>query len=189
MGTKAYFSSNKLNDDGGWDIYTFDLCEGARPKKVLFVKGKLVDEKGQVITDAKVEIANSKTHKKVEGMVNKSTGNYAVAIAAENDDDEFLLKVKKKDFAFTSKYIKPKEAHLYSAPVEVKMEMRPVKVGEKVRLNDIHFAMNSAKLDKASLFVLDNFVEFLKENPRIKIEIHGHTDNVGDAKKNLEFSQ
>ncbi len=188
-GQKAYFSSNKYNEDGGWDIYSFDLYEGARPKKVLFVKGKLVDESGKVITDAKVEIVNAKTNKKMEGMVDKSTGNYAVAIAAENDDDEFLVKVKKKDYAFTSKLITPKHARLYSAPVEVKMEMRPIKVGEKVRLNDVHFATNSAKLNKESLFVLDNFVGFLKENPNIKIEIHGHTDNVGNPKKNLELSQ
>ncbi len=188
-GEKAYFSSNKLNEDGGWDIYTFDLYEGARPKKVLFVKGKLIDEDGKPITDAKVEIVNAQTHKKVEGMVNKSTGDYAVAIATEKETDEFLLKVKKKDYAFATKYITPRTAKLYSSPVEVKMEMRPIKVGEKVKINDIHFATNSAKLDKASYFILDNFVEFLKENPKIKIGIQGHTDNVGDAKSNLELSQ
>ena len=188
-GEKAYFSSNKFNDDGGWDIYTFDLYEEARPKKVLFVKGKLIDENGEVITDAKVELINANTNDKVEGMINKSTGNYAVAIATDNKEEEFLLKIKKKDFAFTSKYIKPKEARLYSAPVEITMEMRPIKIGEKVRINDIHFATNSANLDKASLFVLDNFVEFLKENPSIKIEIYGHTDNIGEAQKNLELSQ
>ena len=39
------------------------------------------------------------------------------------------------------------------------------------------------------MFVLDNFVDYLKENSKLKIGIYGHTDNVGDPQKNLKLSQ
>jgi outer membrane protein OmpA-like peptidoglycan-associated protein len=36
--------------------------------------------------------------------------------------------------------------------------------------------------------ILNEFIEFLDENPKVKIAIHGHTDNVGDQASNLELS-
>ena len=32
------------------------------------------------------------------------------------------------------------------------------------------------------------FIEFLKENPTVKVEIQGHTDNVGNDDANLKLS-
>lgn len=187
-GQKAYFSSDRIDENPGWDIYSFDLYDEARPHKVLFAKGKLIDDKGQIITDAKVEIKNVETNKTVSAMVDKKTGDYAVAIANDKDDD-LLLTVKKKDFAFTSKFIDPKQIGRIDVPIKVNMEMRPIKVGETVEINDINFATNSANFDKSSLFILDNFVQFLKDNPKIKIGIQGHTDNVGNPQTNMKLSQ
>ncbi len=187
-GEKAYFSSNRIDESTGWDIYSFELYQDARPHKVLFAKGKLLDEKGNVLTDANVEIKSVNTNKKISGMVDKKTGDYAVAIATEKED-EYLLTVKKKDYAFTSTFIDPKKINHIEAPIKINMEMKPIKIGETVEIKDIHFATNSANFDKASLFILDNFVDFLKENPKIKIGIQGHTDNVGDPKFNMELSQ
>jgi len=187
-GEKANFSSNRIDQSTGWDIYSFELYKDARPHKVLFAKGKLVDEKGNVLTNAKVEIKSVNTNKTVSGMVDEKTGDYAIAIAAEKND-EYLLTVKKKDYAFTSTFIDPKKITHIDVPIKVNMQMKPIKVGETVEINDIHFATNSANFDKASLFILDNFVDFLKENPKIKIGIQGHTDNVGDPKFNMELSQ
>ena len=187
-GEKAYFSSDRIDESTGWDIYSFELYQDARPHKVLFAKGKLVDDQGNVLTDAKVEIKSVNTNKTVSGMVDKKTGDYAIAIATEKDD-EYLLTVKKKDFAFTSTFINPKTITHIDVPLQVNMEMKPVKVGETVEIKDIHFATNSANFDRSSLFILDNFVDFLKENPKVKIGIQGHTDNVGDPKANMELSQ
>ena len=35
-GKTAYFASNKLIGEGGWDIYGFPLYEDAKPERVLF---------------------------------------------------------------------------------------------------------------------------------------------------------
>jgi len=187
-GEKAYFSSNRINDSNGWDIYSFELYQDARPHKVLFAKGKLVDDSGQVLTDAAIEIKSVNTNRTITGMVDKETGNYAIAVATEKDD-KYLLTIKKKNYAFTSTFIDPKKITNINIPIKIDMTMKPIRIGETVEIKDIHFATNSANFDKSSLFILDNFIDFLQENKNITIGIQGHTDNIGDPKSNLILSQ
>ncbi len=187
-GKKAFLSSNKLDGSGGYDIYSFDLYEEARPEKVLFVKGQLLDEQGAEITDAKVEMKSADGKRVIEGMVDKMTGRYAVAIAFE-EKDEFIMTVKKKDYAFTSRYFVPDELAEIDEPVEVEVEVKPIEVGTTVKLNNILFATNSAEFDNASKVVLDNFIEFMSENASLRIAIQGHTDNIGNAAANMDLSK
>jgi outer membrane protein OmpA-like peptidoglycan-associated protein len=187
-GKKAYFSSDQLDDVKRWNVYSFNLYERARPEKVLFAKGKLVDEQGLALTNAKVEIRTSKSKEVTEGMVDKKTGDYAIAVAVAKDE-EVLLTVKKEGHAFSSKYFKPTEDKKTEAPVKIDMEVKKLEVGKTVQINDIYFATSSAMFMKGSLFILDNFVTYLKENPSIKIEIHGHTDNIGSSRTNKKLSE
>jgi outer membrane protein OmpA-like peptidoglycan-associated protein len=55
-------------------------------------------------------------------------------------------------------------------------------------LNDIFYSSNSAELTDASKLVIDEFVDYLKDNPDLKIEIRGHTDNVGNESYNKVLS-
>ncbi len=186
-GSKAYFSSNKLNTEQGWDIYSFNLYNDARPEKVLFIKGKLIDDKGDVLIDASVELKSAQTSNVTEGMVDKYTGRYAVATAVKKDE-EFIMTVKKQGYSFSSKYIKPDDEQ-FEKPATIDFEVKPIEVGTTVELNDIYFATNSPVFYKSSMVVLDNFIEFLEDNPTVNISIHGHTDNVGDEKNNLILSE
>jgi len=186
-GRKAYFASNRLSQDEGYDIYSFDLYKKARPKEVLLAKGYLNDSKGKAIQDAEVIIKSTSTGKTSEAIVDKMTGKYAVAITVE-PDEEFIMTVRKQNYTFTSAYIKPKETTLL-APVEIDMEIKPIEVGQQVEINDIYFATASSVFDKASMVVLNNFIEWLEDNPSVKIEIHGHTDNTGDEEKNMILSE
>jgi outer membrane protein OmpA-like peptidoglycan-associated protein len=68
------------------------------------------------------------------------------------------------------------------------MPVDTISVGQKYTLNNIYYRTNSADLDPRSTIVIDEFVEFLKANPKIKIEINGHTDTQGDDKSNLALS-
>jgi len=52
----------------------------------------------------------------------------------------------------------------------------------------IHFEFNKDKIRPESFPVLDAVVEALQKNPDIKIEVQGHTDNVGTAQYNKGLS-
>lgn len=72
------------------------------------------------------------------------------------------------------------------------MEERPhyhIVKKKPMRLENIHFETNSAQLKDASFEELNRLLGFLKENPKLKIAIHGHTDNVGADDFNLVLSQ
>lgn len=51
------------------------------------------------------------------------------------------------------------------------------------------FETGSAKIKAESNAVLDNVAAVLNANPAYKLTVHGHTDNTGNAEKNLELSK
>ncbi len=73
--------------------------------------------------------------------------------------------------------------------VERNFKLQPIKVGTVVNLKNILFYMGTTDLLEGSYHELDGVVGFLKGNPKVKIELRGHTDNQGDMKKDLVLSQ
>lgn len=57
-----------------------------------------------------------------------------------------------------------------------------------IRLNNVSFETSSATLTDQSKFELSNLVQLLQENPTVRIEVAGHTDNTGTAEENLQLS-
>ena len=191
-GHLGYFASNeparvKGKAVGKYDIYSFDLYKEARPEQVSFFKGQIEDaSKGQNKGGFKVEVTDAVTKKVTEGMVDSSTGNYAVVVNTKVKND-LILTVKKKDYAFSSQLI-AKDSLKNSKPVKLNINVDTVKIGKAYTLNNIYYQTNSAKLEPRSLIVIQEFAEFLKTNPTIKIEVYGHTDNVGNPADNLALS-
>jgi outer membrane protein OmpA-like peptidoglycan-associated protein len=62
-------------------------------------------------------------------------------------------------------------------------------VGATAVLGGVYFEFNSANLLPESNVVLDKLFDFLRSNPRVVMEIGGHTDNVGPAYVNKFLSQ
>jgi outer membrane protein OmpA-like peptidoglycan-associated protein len=65
----------------------------------------------------------------------------------------------------------------------------PIEVGQSIRLNNIFFESGKTVLKAESFPELDRVADFLSKNTDIKIEIAGHTDNVGKAATNTKLSQ
>ena len=63
-------------------------------------------------------------------------------------------------------------------------------VGEELLiLHGIKFGFDSAKVSEGSKAILEVAVTTLKNNPKMKVEIEGHTDSIGTAEYNLGLSQ
>ncbi|HPS83784.1 MAG TPA: OmpA family protein [Bacteroidales bacterium] len=185
-GKYGYFGSNNMSDGlGGWDFYSFELYEEARPEKVLFVKGTVKNEQDDKPVEAKIEIKNLTTREIKEIPIDQETGEYVAAIKFESD---FMLTVKKPDFVYESTYIS-KEDTSFAEPTSVNVDLEPVQLGKAYRMKDIYYESSSADLTAESKKVLDEFTEFLLENPNIKVKIQGHTDDVGSDAFNLTLSE
>ena len=60
--------------------------------------------------------------------------------------------------------------------------------GQKIILNKVFFYQSSHELLNESFDQLDLIFNFLNENENLTVFLEGHTDNIGNAKKNLELS-
>ena len=69
------------------------------------------------------------------------------------------------------------------------LNIEMLKKGGKIELRGIYFSSGKANIKPESYPVLDQAVQMLKQNPRVKIEVQGHTDSVGSAVSNLSLSQ
>lgn len=65
----------------------------------------------------------------------------------------------------------------------------PIEAGQKLTMNNIFFEQSKPVLLASSYPELDRIVEIMKLTPKLEFEIDGHTDNQGDALKNLQLSQ
>ncbi len=183
-GKYGYFASDKLKGNGGWDVYSFELYKEARPERVLFVSGALRDENNQVISDAKVEIKNTKTRKVTTVEVDSLTGKYVAVVAF---DEDHILTVKQPGKAFTSQYFSAADSTI-GKPMKMDLKVEDIKVGKPYKLNNIYFKTSSSLLNEETIFIIEELTKFLQENKTVSIAIHGHTDNAGNAADNLKLS-
>ncbi len=181
-GRKAYFSSNKYSGKGGMDILEFDLYPAVQPQKVTMVKGKVTDENNNPI-GGKLELFVDGAKENNIYTIDESEGTFTAVL---NPKFDYILIAKKEGYAFHSKLV-PKKAHLEDSLLQ--FQIQPITIGGSYQINDITFESNSSQLNEKSRFVMDAFIEFLRENPTVFVAIEGYTDNVGDSEANKALSE
>lgn len=171
---------------GRYDLYSFDLYKEARPQETAFIKGEIKDFGGNQVPGAVVEIQNTKTKEVSHAVVDSTNGSYMAAVSLKKKDD-YLITIKKDNYAFSSKVISTKELQP-AVTKEVDLTVAEAKAGESFVIENIFYTTNSAELKPESRIVVEGFANYLKQNPTIKVEIQGHTDNVGNPKDNDALS-
>jgi OmpA-OmpF porin, OOP family len=67
-------------------------------------------------------------------------------------------------------------------------DLTKLKLGNSVILKDVNFEFDSFKLLPISDTILKTLLTFLRDNPKIKLVISGHTDDIGTEEYNLDLS-
>jgi outer membrane protein OmpA-like peptidoglycan-associated protein len=186
-GQLALFASNRKNGYGGLDIYGFDLYADARPQPVTYMKGVVFDFETRKKLKASFELIDLETGKTIiSSYSDPDNGEFLVCLPSNHN---FALNVSREGYLFYSENFSLTGEHQQNEPVLKDIPLKPIKVGEIVILNNIFFESDKFDLKPESTVELEKLLEFMEKNPSIKIEISGHTDNVGSTAYNIELSE
>ncbi len=184
-GDRAFFSSDRFTDKGR-DIFEFELYKAARPQAVSYLKGRVYNADNKKNLFAHFELIDLDTKKVIMNSESDSvTGEFLICLPTNND---YALNVSKEGYLFYSDNFSLKGTFEISDPYYKDVALKPIKIGEKIVLKNIFYTTDSYELVERSIVELTKLTEFLVSNPSLKIEISGHTDNVGTPEYNLELS-
>ncbi len=146
----------------------------------ITVKGKITDSRTGKGVKANVRYSSIPTES-ITGRFNDSTfsflifgtAKYQVTVGAEGYNPKTII-VAPKDIDANNNVIR---------------DITLTPKGQTIILDDLIFAQGKSVIDPKSYPGLDEVVQMMKENPKIEIQLEGHTDNVGSPKANLELSQ
>ncbi len=202
-GKTAYFATDRLNvqkgasafdnpqGKGTTDIYSFELSAAARPMPVTYVQATVIDAVTQKPLIAKVEfleLGSGKTH---AAAFTEADGKFLVTLPAGSN---YALNVSKEKYLFYSENFALDQPGTLDKPYNLNIALQPIAGGtdgtasKPIVLKNVFFETGSAALRKESLNELARLKTLLDENPTLKIQINGHTDNVGSEADNLALS-
>lgn len=183
-GKYAYFVSYN-NSIGEADIFEIKLPEKARPKPVVLVAGRVINQKtGEPVeTDIIYEIMS--TGQEVgRARSTPSTGEYKITLPAGEsyalraDAVGFLAVNEELNYASVTEYTEHRKD----------LSLIPIEKGVTVELKNIFFDRKLATLQSASFVELRRLIQLMNDNPTMKIELSGHTDAMGKDADNLTLS-
>jgi outer membrane protein OmpA-like peptidoglycan-associated protein/tetratricopeptide (TPR) repeat protein len=180
----AYYASDRADGKGGLDIYSFDLREDVRPLKTLWVKGKVYDQKTAAGLPSAVELIDLNTKQLISKVQTDEKGSYLITLPVGKD---YAFNVNRKGYLFYSDNFSLTTKSPDST--EKNIPLQPIEINASVVLKNIFFDLNQYELKTTSQVELDKVVQLLHDNPGVKIQISGHTDNIGTATDNLKLSE
>ncbi len=184
-GKTAYYASDRSDSKGGLDIYSFELREDIRPARTLWVRGKVFDKKTLAGLPSSVELIDLATKQTVSNVQTDGTGNYLITLPVGKD---YAFNVNRKDYLFYSDNYSLKNKAADST-YQKDIPLQPIEVDAAVVLRNLFFETNKYTVQAESEVELNKVVQFLQDNPTVKIQIEGHTDNVGTAADNQKLSE
>ena len=183
-GKTAYYASDRSDTKGALDIYTFELREDVRPAKTLWVKGKVFDKKTLNGLPSSVELTDVVSKQQISKLQTDEDGNYLVTLPVGKD---YAFNVNRKGYLFYSaNFNLAKNAP--DSVYQIDIPLQPIEVNASIILKNVFFDTKQTQLKPESITELDNVVLLMNENPKLKIQIGGHTDNVGKPEDNLKLS-
>jgi outer membrane protein OmpA-like peptidoglycan-associated protein len=214
-GRHAYYSSVREGGMGDQDIYLITFLGPEKPlvyntedlllsmghnrsfqntiedkiqiqeHQLTLLKGIITDALNNRVLEAEIELVDNEQNRVLAVFrSNSATGKYVVSLPAGHN---YGIAVKAKGYLFHSENFIVSDTAGYDEVIK-NIALKPVAVGNKIRLNNIFFEYEKADLSSTSIAELNRVLALMNEYPNLKIEVSGHTDNVGSRDYNLKLS-
>ncbi|MEI6138100.1 MAG: OmpA family protein [Mariniphaga sp.] len=184
-GKKAWFTSNQ-SGFGGRDIFTFSLPEQDRPELVSWVKGFVSDKITGRVVLAEIGLNDLVSNQLVQHLYPfENDGEFLFCLPSRRN---YGLSIGKEGYLFHSENFNLLAENSRQQPLNLNIKLEPIAIGTTTILKNIFFETDSFRLKSESTEQLLDIVDFMKKNPKLVVEIGGHTDNQGSESYNLNLS-
>ena len=216
-GKKAYFASNRDGGKGGMDIYcaTFWgepkkptvasednlIASIASPVEDIYIpesvevsvvnsltvfKGRILDGLLQDPVEAEIKIFDNSTGDVYSVMrSNSATGKFLLSLPSGLN---YGISVEAEGYLFHSENFNLPESSAYNM-INKDIELKNIDIGSKIALRNVFFDTGRAEVKIDSYPELDRLIQLMNDVPSLKIELSGHTDNIGGNAANQNLSQ
>lgn len=183
-GKQAYFSSQQAQN---WDIFSFELHEAARPKETRILSGTLQDKNGRSVAAAEITVRSQDPNTPQMSTKSNEDGSYAIAVHV---DQKVSIEASKENYSFQAQVLSVEELQKPSLKIEAKaLQIDTLEEGSAYAIEAIVFETDAALLSPDAELLLQGFANYLNKQAGLRIQINGHTDDVGDAARNQVLSE
>lgn len=181
-GDFAYYSKEQGK---GSKIYSTTIPAQLQIKrKSNIVRGIVVDATTKNPLKAKIELHDLSANKFISTFTSDSTsGSYLFVLPSQSD---YAVHANSAGYLFASLNFNVADE---TSEKIVNLELPPIAKNAEVTLKNIFFEFDKYELSEKSTVELEEVRNFLKVNPMLRVEIGGHSDNVGSEKYNQQLSE
>ena len=166
------------------------FCQGGAVQDASIPKDapvnvSMTDFKGNILAREIVIFRSNLNGREYQGLTD-TTGKFTTRLPAGDKYEIFILGFKDSTSYIILDIPALQGKAYYKNPFKVDIQFLPAK---SFVLEDCNFETGKADLEEDSYKVLDELVAYLNRKDDERIELGGHTDNVGTAKSNLILSE
>lgn len=157
-----------------------------KSNQLTLLKGTIVDDASSTPLKATIDLTDNVKNEIIANFEsNSETGKYLVSLPSGVN---YGITVKADGYLFHSENFDIPAATGYNE-ISKDIRMKKIEVGNKIVLRNIFFDFDKSTLRPESTAELDRLTKMLNDNSSLKIEISGHTDNIGSAAYNKTLSE
>ena len=182
----AYYTENSYQDgkaDSSF-LYRFNFPkEIDLGEKIIVSEGRVLDRKTGEPIDARLSLVNLANDSTMyEFLSDGKTGEFLMLYA-----DKSLTGLYVEKRGFIPKIYNVDRDSLKNRS-NIQIELDPIERGKNFVFENVYFDTDKSELKESSVSSLNRLSNFLRQHPQVKIQVEGHTDNVGVAEYNLALS-
>jgi outer membrane protein OmpA-like peptidoglycan-associated protein len=164
---------------GKTDLFSFEVPEPFRPWPTQWNRFRFIDAQTQSPISVHLTINEPKSKTNYFNDFTKTNGDEIICVPSQKT---FSIHAEATGYLFFSGQFSPTQT-------ETTIALEPVQIGKMVTLTNIFFETNSDSILPSSDSEIVVLARFLKSNPQLRVEIQGHTDNVGKKDANQKLSE